>query len=780
MAIAAPAHAQTADAAQPGDIVVTATKRAESISKVPLSIAAFSQENLDDRGVRNIQDIVNQTPGVDLTRTGTAGSQNRVVIRGIDSSAGAATSAIYIDDTPIQARDSSLNYNGTTIPYIFDIDRVEVLRGPQGTLFGASSEGGAIRFITPTPSLTNYSGYGRASINVVDHGGVGYEGGLALGGPIVTDHLGFRISGYYRRDGGWIDRQSWENPSDSHNNVNSSKTLVVRGALRWEPTSWLTASPSIYYQDLKYNDQATLWIGCPATTGSPLNPTLNPCPNGTSDTKQGRYLSYAPLREPSHDRFYLPALKLVGQWGATSLTSVTSWYSRHVTDVNDATNINARTYFGTGTLTANNYLFPITSTAPATIGFQNPDINQRNFTQEIRLTGGESDARIRYTAGLYYARSRIYSTVPITLPTYAALYQSRFGIAAPAAKYMVGDAIYYGQENTVERNLAAFVNIDVKLFDRLTLTGGGRYSRDTLDFNVTERGVSYASTGGSATVVGKQKGNPFLPKATLAFQATPQALYYFTFSEGYRTGGVNKTLPSTCTTEAAQLGISPATFQPDKTKNYEIGTKNRVFGGVVQYELSAYYIQWQNIQQQLRLNCAFSLVTNTGSATSKGFDANFTIRPSRAMTLGLAVGYVKATYDQTIQVGTAPITVDGQTLGATPWTVNVNGEYHFVGVSHDPYIRAQFNFKSANRGLYLYQIATSTTYDPTRLYSDAYKTLDLRAGLDFSRFNVAIYAENVLNYGGYTSIVPMYATSALVKGMAVKPRTIGLQLFARY
>ncbi|MEI9851420.1 MAG: TonB-dependent receptor plug domain-containing protein [Sphingomonas sp.] len=155
---AAPAAAQqdpeAAAESSDGEIVVTATRREESILKVPLSITAYSQESLDQRGVRNIQDVVNQTPGVDLSRTGAASGQNRLIIRGIDSNAGAATSAIYIDDTPVQARNSSLNYNGSTLPYVFDVERVEVLRGPQGTLFGASSEGGAIRFITPTPSLS--------------------------------------------------------------------------------------------------------------------------------------------------------------------------------------------------------------------------------------------------------------------------------------------------------------------------------------------------------------------------------------------------------------------------------------------------------------------------------------------------------------------------------------------------------------------------------------------------------------------------------------------------
>lgn len=703
-----------------------------------------------------------------------------MVIRGIDSNAGAATSAIYIDDTPIQARNSSLNYNGSTLPYIFDIDRVEVLRGPQGTLFGASSQGGAIRFITPTPSLADYSAYARASVNAVDGGDMGSEIGAAVGGPIVPGKLGFRASGYYRNDGGWIDRQSWEVPSEQYENVNETSVFVARAALRWEPTEWLTVSPSVYYQEYKAKDQAPLWLQCPAVTGSPLNPTANPCPQGATDTDSGRLISYSPVAQPSTDRFWVPALKLEADAGPFTITSVTSWLDRHVEDINDATQNNARVYFGSGTLTANNYLFPVTPNAPITIGVQNPNIYQYNFAQELRLTGGDTGDRIRYTIGAYYSRSRVYSDVPITLPTYRELYLSRFGIEAPAAQYMVGDAIYYGQENTIERELSVFANVDFEIVDRLTLSLGGRYSHNTLDFDVFERGVSYAQSGGSSTVTGTQKSKPFLPKASLSFQATPNSLFYATYAEGYRTGGVNKTLPSTCAAEAEALGISPQTFDPDKTKSYEIGTKNRLFDGALQFEASGFYVKWENIQQQLRLNCAFSLVTNTGSATSKGFDASITVRPVSGLTFNAAVGYTHATYDQTISVGAAPFVVEGQTLGQTPWTVNLAGEYRFPVASREAFVRVQYSYKSANRGLYLYQVPGTTTYDPYRRYPDDYETFDIRGGIGLGPVDVQLYAENLFNRLSYTSWTPAYAQSELVKGTVTKPRTIGLQLIAHY
>ena len=127
-----------------------------------------------------------------------------ISIRGVNSAAGDATTGIYIDDTPIQLRTLGFG-SDNALPYVFDLERVEVLRGPQGTLFGAGSEGGTVRFITPKPSLTDLQIYGKTELSFTQDGAPSYEGGLAVGAPIVDDKLGFRISGWWRHDGGWID-----------------------------------------------------------------------------------------------------------------------------------------------------------------------------------------------------------------------------------------------------------------------------------------------------------------------------------------------------------------------------------------------------------------------------------------------------------------------------------------------------------------------------------------------------------------------------------------------
>src|SRR5579871_3411429 len=177
----APAPAQTVAAPEaPGglqEVVVTATRREESASRVPISITALTQENLDVRGIRDIRDIARFTPGVNVDNSGTG----NISIRGIASSGGAGTTGIYIDDTPIQIHTLAFNPDDA-LPKSFDIERVEVLRGPQGTLFGAGSEGGTVRYITTQPSLTKPSVYGRSELSFTQGGSPSYEAGVAAGG----------------------------------------------------------------------------------------------------------------------------------------------------------------------------------------------------------------------------------------------------------------------------------------------------------------------------------------------------------------------------------------------------------------------------------------------------------------------------------------------------------------------------------------------------------------------------------------------------------------------
>src|SRR6185312_6903390 len=233
------------------EIVVTATRREENINRVPVSVTAFSQDMIDQKGIKDFQDVVRFTPGVSIDNSGT----NAISIRGISSSGGAGTTGIYIDDTPIQMR--ALGFNpDDTLPKTFDLDRVEILRGPQGTLFGAGSEGGTVRYIMTQPSVTQESTYAKTEVSFTRGGQPSYEAGIAHGGPIIDNVLGFRASVWYRYDGGWIDRVDPTTRAVVDGNANHANTMAARLAFLIQPVDGLQITPSIMYQNSRKHDES--------------------------------------------------------------------------------------------------------------------------------------------------------------------------------------------------------------------------------------------------------------------------------------------------------------------------------------------------------------------------------------------------------------------------------------------------------------------------------------------------------------------------------------------
>ena len=312
LGLADSALAQGQQAADTGfDIIVTATRQSQLLSRVPVSVSAMTEETLEQKGIKSFEDVARFTPGVNFN----SGS-NKISIRGISSGAGAGTTGIYLDDTPIQMRGLGFSADDS-LPGIFDLERVEVLRGPQGTLFGAGSEGGTVRYITPQPGLQEYSVFARAEAAQIQHGGTNYEAGVAAGGPLIVDKIGFRVSAWHRRDGGWVDRVDNNsigpaNPRGVVNekNANRSDTTVLRGALAFQPVEDLLITPSIMYQHRKVNDGDAFY-------------------EGISDLKGHVFRKSSPDRNGSNDKFYLAALNMQYDFDGVSLISNTSYFHRN-------------------------------------------------------------------------------------------------------------------------------------------------------------------------------------------------------------------------------------------------------------------------------------------------------------------------------------------------------------------------------------------------------------------------------------------------------------------
>ncbi len=393
------------------EIVVTATRREESISRVPISITAINQDAIDQKGIKDFSDIVRFTPGVAFDSSQT----NQISIRGISSSGGSGTTGIYIDDTPIQVRNLGFNSDDTLVK-LFDLDRVEVLRGPQGTLFGAGSEGGTVRYITVQPSLTETSVYAKGETSYTEGGAPSYESGLAVGTPVVDGVFGIRFSAWYRRDGGWIDRIDPTTLQLVDANANRDGTAALRLAALWQPNDAIRVTPSILYQNSQRNDVTIYW---PEYS----NPGAN------------SYVSADPTARPEPDVFYLPALNVQADLGPTRLISTTSYFHRDEISGYDGTLYNLGYYqsqlpaYGNA---AGMAAFPLLDGSgvhlpPGLTDYRSPASvtnTQRNITQEFRLQSTDPAARVSWTAGVFYSLDRQFSLEEIHDPMADAAFQS--------------------------------------------------------------------------------------------------------------------------------------------------------------------------------------------------------------------------------------------------------------------------------------------------------------------------------------------------------------------
>src|SRR5262245_44014388 len=236
-----------------------------AISRLPMSVVAQTQKSLDELGIKTSQDLQRIVPSLRIGFNG--GNGPPISIRGIQGN-NAATTGVYLDESPLQARTLGglVTGGGTFLPLLFDLERIEVLKGPQGTLYGSSSEGGTIRYITPEPGLSRYSSYARAEFNSLEDGDTGGELGLAVGGPIVQDKLGFRVSAWGRRIGGWVNHVDWRTGQSVGKDTNSQDQKAFKGALKWQATDNLSFTPSFYYAWDRKKDLDTIYNDVPQYT----------------------------------------------------------------------------------------------------------------------------------------------------------------------------------------------------------------------------------------------------------------------------------------------------------------------------------------------------------------------------------------------------------------------------------------------------------------------------------------------------------------------------------
>lgn len=748
--VVAAASADPALAAMLTQVVVTATRQAQTINRVPISITALTQESLEQRGIKQIDDLARITPGINFGRDYAFGAGNRsqISIRGIESFVGASTTGIYIDDTPIQTRNAG--YTSTSVfPVAFDLARVEVLRGPQGTLFGAGSMGGTVRFVTSDPSVNEHSAFARTELKRTRGGDLSYEGGMSVGGPIAEDRLGFRASAFFQHEGGWIDRVDRNSGATLDERQNAAESVALRAALTWVPTDGLRITSSVYYQDLDLDGGAGFW-------------------ESLSDPGAGRFRTGNALGGPSSDKFVLPALKIEYDLARAQIISNTSYLDRDTVAYPDYTQI----------------IRAITTGQPYALipgEFSKGHFidRQHGFTQELRIQSQNPNDRWNWVTGLFYNKTRQVDIEIVESPFFPQLVLDTFGVdymqiyGTPMGAM---NSVFTDQQRTVDEQIAVFGQVDYGLTDKLKATLGLRYARIDFDFKSENEGP-HAGLGVDA---GKQSEEPLTPKLGLAYQADADNLFYASAAKGFRPGGAQRIPPASCAGDLAALGMMrpPATYDADSVWSYELGAKNRLLDGRLQLNSSAFWIDWSNIQQFIDLpNCGQSLVGNLGKAVSRGFDIAVNALLGNDFTLSLAAGYTDAYFTQTVKSGPALVVVEGDaTSGISPWVATLTGRYDFTLVGNDAF--AQLDYDRTSQGPK--PAAAVFGRDPIAFGRPRTHLLSARAGVTLRDINVTLFVENLLNSDTQLSRTRDIPTSPLFIGSTFRPRAIGLTVSYSY
>jgi iron complex outermembrane recepter protein len=695
-------------------VVVTATKRSESIQKLPFSISAIDGKSLTNSGAENFTDLISSVPSLGIFQTGAGRSQ--IILRGVNAGNSSEddpqtqeTVGLYVDDSPISINGFNPEFG------LFDLERVEVLRGPQGTLYGAGSMAGAIRLVTRKPEMDTVEGSVETSVADIDHGGTSYDMRAVVNVPLVANTAALRVSMYDDRFGGFI-----KNTTTGENNINRSDAVGGRVALRVLPTDSLTVDLSIWGH--QSTDQG----------------------RGLDET--GNYTRAYQSPEGSNEDYTLSNLTLTQVLGWGSIVSVTSYMDMNMVNRWNLDKIYTSTYPALG-LSADG---PLASLADQT--------HLNDFTQEVRALSND-DGALKWLGGVYYHhRTRDYlNAFPDPgWDAYTGLPSADFG--APA------DYPFWGIQNVHIDETALFGEATYKISD-FSLTGGLRA------FDWKERHWQYQSGffNGGATSNGMQnsKETGVNPKVNIGYTIDDNNEVYAQAAKGFRYGGINQVIPlNLCGAELAAGNLNPSTdYKPDTLWNYEIGNKSSFLDNSLTLNSSLYLIKWSDVQVRRGLNCGVNYVENAAGLTSKGAELELAWRPLASLKLTAGGSYTHSTLDSDVPDLSAHA---GDPSPFVPKTqFNTTAEYTFpIGTDMHAFVWGGWNYVGKR----------STQFSPENsLYREmaAYNTLNLRGGVQWSTMEASLFVKNLNNSDGVirqVSATPFYPDGAY----RITPRTVGV------
>lgn len=747
------AHADqtAASSAELTPITVTAEKRAESPQRIPMSIVAISGDAISAANAESFRDLLLSVPG--LSYSGSEIGLSRYSIRGISTAAANPTVGLYLNDVALNTVGSS--FSGAIDPQLFDLDRIEVLEGPQGTLYGGSAMGGAIKYVTKRPLLNVFSISAATDLAYVDHGRVSYSGESVVNLPLITDHVSVRLGASYRYDSGYVDNvaggqtQDWSRSSTSPpvlsepleydslstfsaSDFNGRSTTTSRISLSWVPVDHLTVTPVATVQRTDQANPDEFFTNLPT------------------------FESGDRFAQPTRDDLNVYSLEIVQNWHTVELTSLTGEVDRTLVLDRDFS------------------LF-IGALIPALYednSYNDSQTDTHTFSEELRISSAP-DAALRWTAGLYYSRQR------------DDFFQQIDSIGAASYFGTGTDITYSGNLLTDTWQRAVFADLAYQVASWDVDLGIRR-------FEVNERIDSLTMgvlNGGTDTEIGK-RGSAVgaTPRFVVAHRRPDDDdMQYVSAAKGFRPGGPNEygATGSLCAPGLAQLGLAriPDNYQPDSLWTYEIGSKNELDHGRAVLNVAAFHTDWRKIQQEVTLpTCAFPFTGNVGAARVDGGEITAGVAPLVHAALNGSVSYVNSRITESGPGVPAQV---GQPLLDTPrWSGNVSAQYE-LPLDDRSTLQARGSYEYHGSNLRQFTSLAPVTYsngtlgeipDATQV-QQAYRVINLAVQLKRGRMTYRVYVDNLTDTAPYLDFRRPAGFSA---ADTLRPRTIGLGARAHY
>ncbi|MBT0670669.1 TonB-dependent receptor [Novosphingobium profundi] len=731
-----PAHAADAatdtaeSAATPnsagGTIVVSATRRSDAtIKDTALAVTAFSGEQLERLNVTDISDLAALDPSVNIQSYGAA--QNKIILRGIQSNVG-ATSALYLDESAVLGgQGGNILGDGKPGLRLHDIERVEVLKGPQGTLFGTSSMSGTIRVITNKPDLDTWGGHVGADLSTIEDGNPLGKVDATVNAPIVPGVLAVRVTGWAETGGGFVDQLV--NDQDYYKNGNDRYVRGVRGQAKLQLSEDFSLLASVTHQRIDVDGSQAF-----QETNSP-------------------YLNTSPTIEIYKDKYTLASLTADYKLGFGAIVASANYTKQNVLATKDST--------------PTNHLYGLS----ADLSFV-PRVWFKDFNTEIRFLS-DFQGPLQLVTGAYYEHtSSLYQTNAIQAPDGVPTCFSYAECRADTSVYEFGT----NTDRTIDQ-YALYGQADLKPFDGFTATAGIRYFQADIHDVVTNLQTVYPDfVFGIVTepsVTGDSKGtNKYTTyNFALLWEATPDVSLYARAASGFRIGGVN-----TATSLAQAAGVEfPGTYDPDSLWSYEAGVKGYLFDQALYFDLTAYHVDWSDQQLSASAAGSFAYTINAGKTTSDGAELNLTLKPTSGLTLSGSATYVvsKLAEDLPADVLSAgTIGYKGDRIPLSPkWSASANADYEF------PVSETLAGFVGGNVSYHGSSYSSFNDENDYNTYLPSYTLLGARLGLRGEGWEASIYGENLGNEVAIVGVVPSVDGTRM---FPVQPRSFGLRFSGNF